>query len=114
MCINTQILCFNKSVLSWTFCQLLVKNPIAQKHDMTDPQPKHLVAFLMSLCNARFTATQFALLSSLMAFSRDILVAPAGVLAEAIGWQWFFLITVIAALPGLALLPLFAPWQEQD
>jgi hypothetical protein len=34
------------------------------------------VAFLMSLCNARFTATQYALLSSLMAFSRDILVAP--------------------------------------
>ena len=72
------------------------------------------VAFLMSLCNARFTATQFALLSSLMAFSRDILVAPAGVLAEEIGWQWFFLITVIAALPGLALLPLFAPWQEPN
>jgi len=72
------------------------------------------VAFLMSLCNARFTATQYALLSSLMAFSRDILVAPAGVVAEAIGWRWFFLITVIAALPGLALLPLFAPWQEQD
>jgi PAT family beta-lactamase induction signal transducer AmpG len=72
------------------------------------------VAFLMSLCNARFTATQYALLSSLMAFSRDILVAPAGLLAEAIGWQWFFLITVIAALPGLALLPLFAPWQEPN
>ncbi|MEO1145672.1 MAG: AmpG family muropeptide MFS transporter [Cyanobacteria bacterium J06638_22] len=70
------------------------------------------VAFLMSLCNARFTATQYALLSSLMAVSRDILVAPAGKLAEQTGWPLFFLITLLAALPGLALLPFFAPWQE--
>jgi len=68
------------------------------------------VAFLMSLCNARFTATQYALLSSLMAVSRDILVAPAGKLAEQTGWSTFFLITLLAALPGLALLPFFAPW----
>ncbi|MEO1208131.1 MAG: AmpG family muropeptide MFS transporter [Cyanobacteria bacterium J06638_20] len=70
------------------------------------------VAFLMSLCNARFTATQYALLSSLMAVSRDILVAPAGELAKQTGWPLFFLITLLAALPGLALLPFFAPWQE--
>ena len=37
-----------------------------------------IVAFLMNLCNHRFTATQYALLSSFMAVSRDILVAPAG------------------------------------
>jgi hypothetical protein len=36
----------NKSVFNWTFCQLLMKNPIGQKHDMTDPHPKHLVAFI--------------------------------------------------------------------
>ncbi|MGV0025007.1 AmpG family muropeptide MFS transporter [Phormidesmis priestleyi] len=68
------------------------------------------VAFLMSLCNQRFSATQFALLSSLMAVSRDILVAPAGRLAEIIGWPWFFAITILAAVPGLMLLPVFAPW----
>jgi PAT family beta-lactamase induction signal transducer AmpG len=68
------------------------------------------VAFLMSLCNQRFSATQFALLSSLMAVSRDILVAPAGQLAKILGWELFFLFTVIAALPGLFLLPWFAPW----
>ena len=39
------------------------------------------VAFLMSLCNARFSATQFALLSSLMGVSRDVLVAPSGAIA---------------------------------
>lgn len=69
------------------------------------------VAFLMSLCNHRFSATQFALLSSLMAVSRDILVAPAGKIAETTGWSLFFLLTLIASLPGLLLLPWFAPWR---
>lgn len=71
------------------------------------------VAFLMSLCNQSFSATQYALLSSLQAFSRDILTAPAGVWAEATGWPLFFLITALAALPGLMLLPFFAPWNPQ-
>jgi MFS transporter, PAT family, beta-lactamase induction signal transducer AmpG len=71
------------------------------------------VAFLMSLCNPRFSATQYALLSSLMAVSRDILVAPAGKLAEQTGWPLFFLLTLVAAVPGLALLPFFAPWNGQ-
>ncbi len=71
------------------------------------------VAFLMSLCNARFTATQYALLSSLMAFSRDLLAAPAGWVAQQLGWVGFFGLTIAIALPGLALLPWFAPWQTQ-
>ncbi|MBD2127531.1 AmpG family muropeptide MFS transporter [Microcoleus sp. ZQ-A2] len=71
------------------------------------------VAFLMSLCNQRFSATQYALLSSLMAVSRDILVAPAGGLAEATGWSLFFLLSIVAAIPGLLLLPVFAPWNSR-
>ena len=71
------------------------------------------VAFLMSLCNHRFTTTQFALFSSLVAISRDILSAPAGELAKATGWPSFFLITVVLALPGLLLLPVVAPWNGQ-
>lgn len=71
------------------------------------------IAFLMSLCNQRFSATQYALLSSLMAVSRDILVAPAGAIAQGTGWPMFFLISVIAALPGLLLLPVFAPWNSR-
>lgn len=70
------------------------------------------VAFLMSLCNPQFSATQYALLSSLMAVSRDILSAPAGQIAKATGWPLFFLLTLLAALPGLLLLPWFAPWRE--
>lgn len=69
------------------------------------------VAFLMSLCNHKFSATQYALLSSLYAVSRDILVAPAGKLADTIGWSNFFLFSLIIAIPGLLLLPWFAPWK---
>ncbi|MBN4003531.1 AmpG family muropeptide MFS transporter [Nostoc sp. LPT] len=71
------------------------------------------VAFLMNLCNHRFTTTQFALFSSLMAISRDVLSAPAGDWAKATGWPSFFLLTLVAALPGLLLLPLVAPWNPQ-
>ncbi|WP_017315865.1 AmpG family muropeptide MFS transporter [Mastigocladopsis repens] len=70
-------------------------------------------AFMMSQCNPRFSATQFALLSSIMAVSRDILVAPSGSLAKTTGWSMFFLISIVAALPGLFLLPFFAPWNQQ-
>jgi len=71
-----------------------------------------MTAYLMEMCNKRFTATQFALLSSLMAASRDILVAPAGKLVESSGWPGFFLITVAMAIPPLVLLPFIAPWSR--
>ena len=71
-----------------------------------------MTAYLMSMCNKRFTATQFALLSSLMAASRDILVAPAGKIVEAVGWPGFFLITAAMAIPPLLLLPWIAPWSR--
>ncbi|HIK07468.1 MAG TPA: AmpG family muropeptide MFS transporter [Trichormus sp. M33_DOE_039] len=71
------------------------------------------VAFLMNLCNHRFTTTQFALFSSLMAIGRDVLSAPAGDWAKATGWPTFFLITLAAAIPGLLLLPLVAPWNQK-
>lgn len=68
------------------------------------------VAYLMSLCSRRFSATQFALLSSLMAAARDVLVAPSGGVAEATGWPVFFLLTVGVGIPVLILLPIVAPW----
>ncbi len=72
------------------------------------------VAFMMNLCNRQFSATQYALLSSFMSVSAKILVAPAGILAKDLGWTWFFIISILAALPGLALLPFFAPWQAPN
>jgi PAT family beta-lactamase induction signal transducer AmpG len=69
-----------------------------------------LVAYLMSLSTPRFAATQYALLSSFMAFGRDWLTAPAGKLAEVVGWPQFFLLTIAMAIPGILLLPVVAPW----
>lgn len=62
------------------------------------------VAFLMALCDHRFTATQFALLSALASIGRVFVGPPSGFLAEAVGWPPFFFITFLAALPGLWLL----------
>lgn len=62
------------------------------------------LAFLMSLCNHDLSATQYALLSSLWAFTRDVGAAPAGGMAEIMGWPLFFLMTFVVALPALALL----------
>lgn len=70
------------------------------------------VAFLMRLCDHQYTTTQFALFSSLMALSRDILAAPAGLLAKSMGWPSFFLFSLVAALPGLVLLIWVAPWRR--
>jgi PAT family beta-lactamase induction signal transducer AmpG len=71
-----------------------------------------LVGFIMTICNPRFSATQYALLSSLVAIGRDVLAAPSGSIAQATGWPIFFWISVAAAAPGMMLLPLFAPWRE--
>jgi PAT family beta-lactamase induction signal transducer AmpG len=68
------------------------------------------VAFMMSLCSKQFSATQYALLSSLMAFGRDLLASPAGAVAERTGWPTFFLLTMLAGIPAILLLPWVAPW----
>jgi len=63
------------------------------------------VALLMSLCNQRYTATQFALLSALSVVGRTYLAGPlTPPLVNALGWPGFFLLTVAIALPGLGLL----------
>lgn len=62
------------------------------------------VALLMTLCNARYTATQFALLSALASVGRVMVAPPSGYVAEWAGWPGFFLITFLVAVPGLVLL----------
>jgi PAT family beta-lactamase induction signal transducer AmpG len=62
------------------------------------------VAYLSSLCNLRYTATQYALLSSFMAQARTTLAAGGGFLAENTTWIGFFLMTTLAAVPGLLML----------
>ena len=62
------------------------------------------VAFLMGLCNHRYSATQFALLSSLAVLGRVLISPTSGYMVESLGWANFFLITALAALPGLGFL----------
>jgi PAT family beta-lactamase induction signal transducer AmpG len=62
------------------------------------------VAFLASLTNISYTATQYALLTSLMALPRSLLASPSGWLAEHLGWPGFYLLGALLTLPGLYLL----------
>ena len=62
------------------------------------------VGFMAALTDRRFTATQYALLTSLMGVPRVLLAAPTGWLAQGLGWPLFFLICVLIAIPGLLLL----------
>jgi len=67
-------------------------------------------ALLMGLCNKRFTATQYALLSSLMAVGRYVTGAPTGYLVDAVGWAMFFVICTALAVPGLLILVRYNRW----
>ncbi len=69
------------------------------------------VAFMGSLADKRFTATQYALLTSLMGIPRVIASAPTGWMAEVLGWSGFYIACTIIAIPGLVILNRFAPWK---
>jgi PAT family beta-lactamase induction signal transducer AmpG len=62
------------------------------------------VAYLSSLCNVQYTATQYALLSSLAATGRTLLSSTSGFVVEALGWALFFVFSTVAAVPGIVLL----------
>jgi len=62
------------------------------------------MAYMASQTNKRFTATQYALMSSLMGVPRVILATPTGWLAEKVGWDYFFLICSLISIPGLMML----------
>ena len=62
------------------------------------------VALLMSLCDRRYNATQFALLSAASSVGRVFVGPPSGLMVDALGWAPFFFATFLIALPGLALL----------
>jgi PAT family beta-lactamase induction signal transducer AmpG len=67
-------------------------------------------AFMASITNKKFTATQYALLTSLMGVPRVVASSGTGFLAEAMGWTGFFIFCTLIATPGMLLLFKFAPW----
>ena len=70
------------------------------------------VAFIARTTDQRYTATQFALFTSLAVVPRSIVNASTGWLVDAMGWFNFYMLCVVLALPGMALLLRVAPWNE--
>jgi PAT family beta-lactamase induction signal transducer AmpG len=69
-------------------------------------------AFMASITNKKFTATQYALLTSLMGIPRVVASAPTGFLAKNLGWESFFIACTVIAVPGMLLLFKVAPWNS--
>ena len=70
-------------------------------------------AFMASITNKKFTATQYALLTSLMGVPRVVASAGTGYLAENMGWTGFFIFCTLIAIPGMLLLLKCAPWNSK-
>ncbi|MCK5575010.1 MAG: hypothetical protein KAI28_04315, partial [Sphingomonadales bacterium] len=77
---------------------------IAGENFATGMHSVAFVAFTSIICNKAFSATQYALLSSLGAIPRTILSSNAGFLVEWLGWIDFFIFSMGAAIPGIMLL----------
>lgn len=68
---------------------------------------------LLRLTDKRFSATQYALFSSLVGLARTFVGPPAGVMADALGWRDFFLLTMAFGVPGMVMLKRFVPWGQE-
>ena len=71
------------------------------------------VAFIARATDPRYTATQFALFTSLAAVPRTVVNASTGWIVAETGWFYFFLLCALLALPGMALLLRVAPWHDR-
>ena len=72
------------------------------------------VAFIARSTHPAYTATQFALFTSLSAVPRTVANAATGYLVDSTGWMPFFLLCCLLALPGMLMLPCVAPWGQKD
>jgi PAT family beta-lactamase induction signal transducer AmpG len=72
------------------------------------------VAFMASITNKKFTATQYALLTSIMGLSRQLASSGTGFMAKNMGWQSFFIFCTLIAIPGMLLLLKVAPWNSRS
>ncbi len=71
------------------------------------------VAYIAKTTDPRYTATQFALFTSLSAVPRTFINASVGFIVAEMGWFAFFILCFLLALPGMMMLPKIAPWNEQ-
>lgn len=68
------------------------------------------MGYMASITDRRFTATQYALLTSLMSLPRTLASSVTGFMAEFLGWEMFFIVCTLVAAPGMLLLLRVAPW----
>jgi PAT family beta-lactamase induction signal transducer AmpG len=71
------------------------------------------VAFMASITNKKFTATQYALLTSLIGIPRAMASSVTGFMVKYIGWESFFVMCALIAIPGMLMLLKFAPWNSE-
>ena len=71
------------------------------------------VAFMASITNKKFTATQYALLTGIMGLSRQLASSVTGFMAKHMGWPGFFIFCTLIAIPGMLLLVKIAPWNSR-
>ena len=69
--------------------------------------------YMASITNKKFTATQYALLTSLMGVPRVVASSGTGFLADSLGWTGFFIFCTLIAIPGMLLLLKIAPWNSK-
>jgi PAT family beta-lactamase induction signal transducer AmpG len=70
------------------------------------------MAFMASITHQKFTATQYALLTSLMRVPDVVVASSSGILAKSMGWTNFFIFCAVIAIPGMMMLLKFAPWNS--
>ncbi|MBW8191795.1 AmpG family muropeptide MFS transporter [Neiella marina] len=73
-----------------------------------------LVAYMAKLTDIRYTATQLALFTAIAALPRSAANASTGFIVEAIGWEYFFYVCTLCAIPGMLMLIWAAPWRDDD
>ncbi len=71
------------------------------------------VAYIARTTDPRYTATQFALFSSLAAVPRTFVTSSVGFIVAETGWFYFFIFCFVIAIPGMLLLPKIAPWNAK-
>jgi PAT family beta-lactamase induction signal transducer AmpG len=72
-----------------------------------------LVAFISRSTDPRYTATQYALFSSLAAVPRTFMNSITGFIVAETGWFWFFIVCFVLAIPAMMMLPKIAPWNAK-
>ena len=103
------------ALLAWTGYNIpLLAGVIAFENLSAGMGTAAYVAFMASITDKRFTATQYALLSSLMGIPRVIASAPTGFFAKHMGWMGFFVFCTLIAIPGMLMLIKFAPWKSKE